>query len=278
MNDDNKLSIYISADMEGVAGLTVPNDVWEGGNEFERGRFLLTAEVNAAIQGAFDAGATRIVVNDAHMYMTNILVDQLDSRVELIRGSRKRGFMMEGIEKQGFHIAMFVGYHSMAGTQDGVLCHTFTNQIAGLYINDNLIGESTYNALYAGFYGCTVGMVSGDQSLRDELEHNLPWVEHVTVKQGIGRFASIGGSPEIAQRKIYKGAQNAIRRFRSGELQSFTIDLPATLKVRFYFTDRADISLNIPGTRRLDPLTVSFEAKDFETLHKALITIMLMSN
>jgi hypothetical protein len=61
-----RLKVYISADMEGVGGV----DTWQTqalppGREYEKFRRLMTLEVNAAIAGAFEAGATEVLVSDS---------------------------------------------------------------------------------------------------------------------------------------------------------------------------------------------------------------------
>ncbi len=263
--------------MEGIAGAVAPADVWELGGEFERALHLLTGEVNAAISAAFDCGAQSVLINDAHLYMRNLLVEQLDQRAELIRGSRKQGFMMQGIE-EGFDIALFIGYHSMAGTVNGVLCHTFTDHWSGLYINGTEIGESSYNAMYATEYNCPVGVVTGDHSIETELTKNLPWVEHVIVKNGIGRFAAKSLSPTLAQKKIYEGTKRAIEKLEAGELKLYNVEYPVEVQLRFFYPDRTDLALNMPSVERVDALTIKFNAKDFTTLHKTIITLMFLTN
>ena len=108
------MKVYISADMEGVTGVTHPDDVIPDRSQYERFRHLLTGDVNAAIEGAAGAVAARFLVNEAHDGMRNLLLEDLDPRAELIVGQRKPLVMMEGIEDYATAYRMFVGVMSIA--------------------------------------------------------------------------------------------------------------------------------------------------------------------
>lgn len=276
---DSGLSVYISVDMEGAAGIVAPSEVWEQGEDFALARELLVGEVNAAIQAAFDCGAARVVVNDAHMYMRNLSPLMLDNRAELIRGSQKLGFMMAGVEEaKGFQLALFIGYHSMAGTPNGVLCHTFSTQWANLWLNKQVVGEATYNAAYAGHFGCRLGLVSGDASLINELSRFLPWVEHVVVKQGIGNFAAKSVSPSTAREQICEGVKRTFEKYHNNELKVFTLNLPIDVQVDFYYPDRLERALYLPGVHRINVLSVGFKADDVIELNRYFRSLMILTS
>ena len=118
------MRVFISADMEGVTGVTHPQDVISARSQYERFRRFLTANVNAAIEGASQGGATEFLVNEAHDGMRNIVLEELDPRAEIIVGQRKPLVMMEGVEGAG--VAFFVGYHARAGVE-GILSHTYSS-------------------------------------------------------------------------------------------------------------------------------------------------------
>ena len=155
------VKIYISADMEGVTGVTHPQDVIPGRQQYERFREFLTADVNAAIEGASQEGATEFVVNEAHDGMRNILIEDLDPRAELIVGSRKPLSMMQGFE--GSEVVFLVGYHARAGT-GGIMSHTYEvpTVITGVGLNGEPCSEARMNATLAGVRGIPVGLVTGD--------------------------------------------------------------------------------------------------------------------
>ncbi|HJS47741.1 MAG TPA: M55 family metallopeptidase, partial [Gemmatimonadales bacterium] len=188
------MRVYISVDMEGVAGVvhedqTNPVDP-RCAAEYARFRRLMTLEANAAVEGALDAGATRVVVNDAHWFMRNLLAEELHESAELVSGDPKPLSMMQGIA-DGFEAAFFVGYHAMAGTAEAVLDHTYTDRVAAARLNGAPIGELGINAALAGAHGVPVALVTGDQAVAAEARALLGGgVATAVVKQAIGRQAA----------------------------------------------------------------------------------------
>ena len=96
---DKKLKVYISADMEGVGGVST----WQvqaapGAPEYEKFRRLMTLEVNSAISGAFEAGANEVLVSDSHWNAQNIDIEILDHRARLVRAFPRPLAMMQGID------------------------------------------------------------------------------------------------------------------------------------------------------------------------------------
>jgi D-amino peptidase len=165
------MQVYISVDMEGIAGVvhedqTDPIEPRHAG-EYNRFRRLMTNEANAAIAGALDAGATRVLVNDSHWLTRNLLAEELHPEAELLSGGPKRLSMMEGIQS-GFDAAMFIGYHARAGTRHAIIDHTYTSRVYEARINGRPVGELALNAAMAGVHGVPVALVSGDQALAAE--------------------------------------------------------------------------------------------------------------
>ena len=210
------MRVYISVDMEGVAGVvhedqTDPTEPRHAG-EYNRMRRLMTSEANAAIEGAVEAGATRILVNDSHWLMRNLLAEELHPSAELLSGGPKLRSMVEGVEL-GFDAAIFVGYHAMAGTRHAIIDHTYTGTVHEARLNGRPVGELGINAALAGSYGVPVAMVSGDQALAAEAKALLgDAVETVVVKHAVGRFAARSVSPAESCRRIREGAAAALPR------------------------------------------------------------------
>src|SRR5690625_5012441 len=154
------MRVFISVDIEGVAGVTHRDQTGKDGPDYEQARVLMTNEANAAIKGAVQAGADEIVVNDSHGSMRNICIEMLSEEARLISGSPKRLAMMEGIT-QDFDAAIFIGYHAKSGSQ-GILNHTYSGKAIGqVKVNDVEYGEFGLNALIAGEYNVPVVFVSG---------------------------------------------------------------------------------------------------------------------
>ena len=140
------MKVFISADIEGVACVVARDDGKLEGVEYERAREWMTGEVNAAIEGAMDAGATEVVVADSHGHMRNIMAEKLHEKALLVRGSPRPGTMVEGLDET-FSAAMFIGYHSQAGNPLGVLSHTYLGgTIYQVRINGLALGEPGMNA------------------------------------------------------------------------------------------------------------------------------------
>ncbi len=251
-------AVYISADMEGIAGLSATDDPLS--------RRLMTAEVNAAIQGAFDAGATRVVVNDAHGGHNNLLQDQLDPRVTLLRGDLKPYGMMQGLDAS-FSAAVFIGYHAKAGQQGGFLAHTGSGRTADLRVNGVSVGEGGMNALYAAWYGVPVVFVAGDSMAVEEMRELVPGVGGAAVKTGIWNRAVRTMSPDSARAAIRRGMADALRNRRGGHP---AMTAPFRVELRYTNALYADIAEGIPGVDRVDATTVGFQVDEYPAAYRMI--------
>jgi D-amino peptidase len=225
------LKVFISVDMEGLAGVVSASDVSPTGPDYAHFRAIMAAETNAAIEGAFRAGATDVLVRDSHGSKQNLLPGDVDPRARLLRGaSSGPRNMMEGIDSS-FGAVVFIGYHAKAGTPNAILEHTSTGNVVDFSINGVSLPEGGYNALVAGLSGVPVVFVAGDRAVVEQLRGLLGPIEGVAVKDEIGD-ASLGLSPQRAQEEIRKGVEQAIRR--RGQLKAYRMAGPYTmvLKVR----------------------------------------------
>jgi D-amino peptidase len=263
------MRVYISVDMEGVAGVvhedqTDPIDPRHAG-EYNRSRRLMTAEANAAVEGALAAGAERVLVNDSHWLMMNILPEELHSAAELLSGGPKARSMVEGVEL-GFDAALFVGYHAMAGVSPAIIDHTYTSLVHEARLNGRPVGELAINAALAGTYDVPVVLVSGDQALAAEARDLLgPSVETVVVKHAVGRFAARSVAPAEACRRIREGAAAALRRSHT----PWRLAAPIRLEVDFALTQMADMAELAPGSVRTAGRTVTFTHDDYREVFRA---------
>src|SRR3990172_3210653 len=158
----NIMKILISCDMEGISGIVDWDQVTPGTDEWQRCRRLMAGDANAAINGAFTAGAEAVTVSDAHWNMRSIELEQLDPRARLHSGSPSPFSMVQGIDdKPGYDALAFIGYHARAGAKKGVLCHTWSDKVAGVWLNGVEVGEIGLNAAVAGHYGVPVIAMSG---------------------------------------------------------------------------------------------------------------------
>jgi D-amino peptidase len=263
------MRVYISVDMEGVAGVvhedqTDPIDPRHAG-EYNRFRRLMTSEANAAVEGALAAGATRVLVNDGHWLMRNLLAEELHPAAELLSGGPKLRSMVEGVEL-GFDAAMFVGYHAMAGAASAVIDHTYTSIVHEVRLNGRPAGELAINAALAGIHGVPVVLVSGDQALAAEAKELLgDGVEAVIVKHAVGRFAARSVSPAESCRRIREGAAAALRR----KHEPLELEPPIRLEVEFALTQMADMAELVPGSVRTGGRTMEYVHDEYREVFRA---------
>jgi D-amino peptidase len=264
--DRGAMKVYISADMEGVSGVVdfAQTHIKDEAKEYDRARVLMTGEVNAAIEGALAAGATGVLVNDAHGSMRNILLEQLNPVAELVSGTPKPLSMMQGID-EGNDLAFFVGYHAQAGSTYGALGHTYSGRVYSVAVNDRPVGELGINAALAGYFGVPVVLATGDQSVVEEARALLGEVETVVVKQAYGLTAARSLAPTKVHELIRKAASTAVEK---GGVP-FIVDKPIRLTASFVRSVQAEMAELIPGVRRVGGRTVEFVHDDMLTLYRA---------
>ncbi len=212
--DKRNISVFISADMEGISSLVVGDEVRKGKSEYDEFREIMTGDVNAAVESAFTNGASRVVVRDAHATARNILPGQLDERAELIRGWSGRPYsMMDGID-ESFDTVFFVGYHSSPGLEDGTLAHTISGKFHKIFLNDQPASEALINAYTAGYFGVPVSFISGDESCCIQTEKLIPGIETAIVKYGFG--GSIRALPlNQARKRIKSGVKSGLNKLNN---------------------------------------------------------------
>lgn len=266
------LSVFISVDMEGIAGITTLRQTMRGTDDYPWAREIMTEEANAAIAGAFDASARKVVVSDSHGDMGNLLPHKLDQRADLVQGSPKVPFsMMTGIDED-FACAAFIGYHAGAGTPDAILAHTYTGFITDLRVNDESWNETHLNAALAGTFGVPVGFVAGDRACCDQAKERLPWIKTVVVKEGLGDRVARSQSPTKARAAIRGLIRDAVKN--AERLEVWAPGGPFTLELDLVDTAVADLCALCPGTERSGPRTVTYETDDFRMLYRCMLTLM----
>ncbi len=257
------MNVLISVDMEGIAGVVTANHTSSEHKEYERFRKLMTAEANAAIEGALAGGADQVVVNDSHGGMANILIEELNPAATLISGSPKPFGMMQGISSD-IDKVLFVGYHAMSGTGAAILEHTWVFPVIQAYLNEQIVGETGLNASLAGAYGAPVVLVTGDRAVTEEARALLGDIETVAVKEGITRTAAQNLHPEVACKHIREAAERAIKL----DIAPFVVKAPIRLRVVLERAAHVDKAEMIPGSHRLDGRTIEWTGEDMPTVYK----------
>lgn len=263
------MKVFISCDIEGIGCVVRPEHSTIAGRDYIQSRRLMTGEANAAIRGAFDSGATQVVIADAHNVGVNLLPEELDERAEMIMGSPRPLSMMEGVE-QGFDAVLFVGYHAKPGTCNGLIVHNFHSRIRDVKLNGVSMGEMGINAALAGMYNAPVALVTGDVVTGEEAKALMPWVETVAVKRGIGAYSAQCMHPSLSCRKIYDGTLTALKNLRSKKL--FKVDEPTVMEMELTTASTADRLERIPGFLRIAPMTMRTEPVSLRTAFDTFIT------
>ena len=256
---EKKLKVYISADMEGIGGVsTWTVQALPKGREYEQFRRLMTQEVNAAIAGALEAGAAEVLVSDSHGDAQNIDVELLDKRARLVRAWPRPLGMMQGID-ESFGAVVFVGYHAAEGQANAVLAHTFTGRMA-VKLNGTTVPEAGFNAAIAGDFGVPVVFLSGDQTICEEAKRLLGPIETAAVKQAGGFYSATMMHPEAAQGLIRAGVKRGLERRK--ELKPYRLSRPVKLEIEFQDIVNAELASYLPGVERPRGNTIVFSARD----------------
>ncbi|WP_329024842.1 M55 family metallopeptidase [Streptomyces sp. NBC_00690] len=222
------MKILISADMEGATGVTWPADVLPGTPQWERCRTMFTSDVNAAALGFFDGGADEVLINEAHWSMRNLLLEQLDERVEMLTGRHKSLSMVEGVQHGDVDGIAFIGYHTAAGAE-GVLAHTYlANSITGVWLNGTRASEGLLNAHVVAEYGVPVVLVTGDDLTCVDADGYAPDARKVAVKDHVSRYAAVCRTPTRTAADIRAAAHQAAAlavRYAPVPAGPFTVEL-----------------------------------------------------
>lgn len=252
--------IFISVDMEGIAGAVSPTQITDTGQDYSRHRRIMTDEVLAAIKGAEEAGATEFVVADAHGNHQNVYVEELPANATLVRGSPVPLTMMEGIERNHFDGAIFIGYHAGAANTRGVRAHTISSaRFSDVRLNGVSVSEGAINAAIAAEFGVPVIMVTGDDVAVEELRPVVGTAETVAVKRAIGFHAAETMTPARAQEMIRAAAKRAVERVGSFKSPA-KIKRPVDLEIVFHFYRPAEMLAWLPNVERTGGRSVRYRA------------------
>jgi D-amino peptidase len=268
------MRILISADAEGVTGVTNTTELLFGKPHWEWMRGMMTADVNAAIEGAFQGGASKVVVNDSHWTMTNVLIEQLDPRATLIKGFHKHLCMVEGV--QDADAVFFLGYHARTGDSDGVGNETILGrEIVEIRMNGKPVGESEINAAVCGQFGVPVVFASGDDLYERELRETLPEVEFGLTKYALDRWTARCLPPAKSHANI-TAAKRAVERAVAGAFSPYALSGPVELAVTFSSTAEALMANLVPGSIRRTPREVAVVGDDAVSAWKAFLAVLLL--
>jgi D-amino peptidase len=251
------MRVYITTDLEGVAGVLLDRQVGVDGDhpEYQKARRLLTQEVNAAVEGALAGGATEVLVDDGHGQGSNFIFEDLHPGARYVMGTGRPGW--PGGMREGFDASFFIGCHAMAGTQGAVRDHTMsTVSWHNMWINGKLMGEIGLWVCVAGHYGIPCVLMSGCEKACAEAALLVPGIEIVKTKKGLSRYSAILEPAEKVQAMIRERAQAALAKAKT--VKPHHLDTPVEIRVEYNITGQADGVSIIPGRERLDARTIAY--------------------
>ena len=262
---------FISFDIEGISGVSSWHEVTDTASTLPLYRKIATDEVNAAIKGirAGDKKIGEILVCDSHARGENLIITDLEPGVRIIKGSPRRYYMIEGINKD-FDILFCIGYHAMAGSQGGGMDHTYSSSVLyNIKINGQYVGETEINAAVAGHYGVPLGLVSGDDILSQEVERFFgAKVEMVITKYGISRFSAKCRLPRDVHEELEQKAQKAVQQCH--ELKPFRFKEPIKAEFELMTSVMGDMIEPVPGIKRTTARICTYTAKDILEFYSIL--------
>ncbi|MEJ2203318.1 MAG: M55 family metallopeptidase [Gemmatimonadota bacterium] len=260
------LRVYISADMEGIVATVTGDQLGPSGFEYPRFREIMTAEVNAAIEAAREAGATEILVSDSHGNGENLLVDQLPQDIQLVRSWPRPLMMMQGIER-GFDAAILLGYHASTANPRGVRAHTMSSaNLTAVRINGVDMPEAGISAAIAGDFGVPVVLLTGDDAIAEEARALLGDIEVAITKWSYGFHAARTLMPEAAYALIRERVRTALGRLE--DFQPYRLQGPLSLEISFKNYMPAEVLAYLPHVDRVDSHTIRFVGQDMTELSR----------
>jgi D-amino peptidase len=255
-----KLKVYLSVDMEGVAGVVTADQLIPAGFEYERFRRFMTNETLAAVQAAKESGATDIVVSDSHGNGENLLIEQFPKDVRIVRSWPRHGGMMAGLDST-FDAVLLIGYHASTTNPRGVRAHTFSSaHLARVAINGTAVTEGEFGAAYAGAMGVPVVFASGDDAATQELKSRLGNIEVAETKKSLGFHSAETLTPEASCERIAAVVKTALRRL--SEFKPLVVKTPVTLELTFKNYMPAELLSYLHAVQRVDSHTIRFVGKD----------------
>ncbi len=255
----NKLKVYVSVDMEGVAGVASNHQL--SPTEFEYGRFreFMTREALAAVSAAKEAGASEILVSDAHGNGENLLIELFPSDVRIVRSFPRRLSMVAGIDGS-FDALILIGYHASSRNPRGIRGHTFSNRWTRLALNGSTMTEGAFNAAIAGHFGVPVVMVSGDDAAIEELRSVVGPIEAAETKKALAFHSADTLTPEAGRLLIEAKVKSALGRLK--DFKPYQVKTPVNLEVNFKHYRPAELLSYLRNIERIDSHTIRFQGND----------------
>ncbi|MFW6305483.1 MAG: M55 family metallopeptidase [Candidatus Saliniplasma sp.] len=258
------MTYLFSVDIEGISGVVSVKQGSMDSKEYDRAQDLMTKEANAAAEGAFDAGEEKIYITDGHGKMRNIVMEDLDERVELFSGRPKILSQMEGLKEKDIEAVGYVGYHSSAHSR-GTLSHTYSGAVVDdLKIGGKKVSEFAMNSYLASKYDVPVFFLAGDTEIIREAKELYPDIPHVVTKKPTGRYSAKCRHPKVVRKEIRETIKEAIKKKKGKVIKPES----STFHARFKDAGKLDNCELLPSIDRIGPKEFIIDTGDMETNYK----------
>lgn len=262
------MKVFISADIEGVSGITNWDEARKNQAGYREFQLQMTRETAAACEGAFAAGASEVWVKDAHADAGNLLHEHLPPHVRLIRGWSGHPMLMVQELDESFGCAMFVGYHARAGAGGNPLAHTLSSaRVHRMFIGERPASEFYIHYLAAGLVNVPVVMVAGDATICAEVEATDKAIHTVAVKQAHGP-STINVHPHETIERIRETAEAAVAA--RGSVSPGRATGNTLLRIVYKDANYAFGKSFYPGAKLVEPYTVEFASEDYFEILRSL--------
>jgi D-amino peptidase len=251
-----KRTVFVITDAEGVAGICRQDQVEPKNPEL---RHLLTAEVNAAAEGFFSAGADEVIVWDGHDGSQTLSAETIHPRSRLLIGGLGATMLLE----RGFAAVAFLGQHARANSRGGIMAHSYSSLgIQNMRMNGKPVGEVETRVALAGWFGVPTILITGDRAAVEELRAIVPDAEFAEVKEGLARYTCISMSAPAARDLIREKARLSMQKI--GKVKPYKIEGPVTIEIEYTTRNSLPIDANVrPGAEVVDDRTIRYHGKDF---------------
>ena len=255
------MRIYISADIEGVAGVVARESLRPGGHDYDRACEWMTETVLTACETLRELGAKEVIVSDSHGNGQNIRYERMPAYVSLVRSWPRPLGMMQGIEVGAYDGALLIGYHAGATNVAGTLSHTISGEFFHeVRFNGTVLSEAGISAALGGQFGVPVLMIAGDDVAVSETQALLGDIAGATLKTSYGFLSALNPSQETAHQRLRDGVRDAMQRI--GKAKPYVIAGPVDLQIRLRTRFMAEWLSYLPEVERRNAFTIGYPARD----------------
>ncbi|CAB49502.1 M55 family metallopeptidase [Pyrococcus abyssi] len=257
---------FISIDLEGLPYIVSREHLFVKGALYNEARKIATKIVKVTAEELHRLGFEEVIVADSHGPMVNVIPEEIPDFVSLVRGF-PRPLSMVAFGKDT-NLAIFLGYHAKAGTGYATFDHTYSGAtIDKVIINGTEVSEFLMNAMLLGEWGVPVGLLGGDEALREDMKLT-PWIEFVPFKRASGRYSAISPSMKRIEEELREGVKRAVYKLNRGELKPLEIKKPVEVKVRFLNSAYAEVAELLPFVERVNGKEIKYTANSVEEAYK----------